>query len=71
MRPENDPTTPKGWLCATDAADQCGVSRQRMHVLIQAGKVQAKRVGWWWIVEADSVTEYAGQRVRQDRRGRR
>lgn len=71
MRPEHDPAKPSGWLCATDAADHAGVSRQRMHKLIHDGRVTARRWGKWWIVEADSVTEYAAEYGRPRRRGLR
>ena len=51
-----------------------GVTRQRMWRLVQDGRVQARQVGGWWLVESHSATEYAiefGRPVVPSARGRR
>jgi len=70
MRPEYDPDLPPGWLPVRDAADNLGVSRQRVHALIRFGLVDAVRRGRWWIVSRESLDVYAiehGRPIRADR----
>lgn len=39
----------------TEAADILGITRQRVHVLLQGGKLDGCKVGNTWIVYGDSV----------------
>jgi excisionase family DNA binding protein len=56
---------PAGWLSVRDAADNLGVSRQRVHVLIKAGGLEARRWrGWWLVVSRSSLDTYAIERGR-------
>lgn len=64
MRPEHDPALPSGWLSVRDAADNLGISRQRLHALVKAGAVEAVRRGCFWVVSRYSLDEYATERGR-------
>ena len=58
----------EGWMAVTEAAELLGVSKQRVHQLIVAGRIRAERFrGHALIVERASVEEYGRQR----REGRR
>lgn len=46
---------PDGWLTATDAAHLLGVTRQRVHQLIQADALEAVRMGRFWLVSRAAV----------------
>ena len=52
-------TAPAGWPPLPDAALAIGVSRQRMWRLVRDGRVVARQVGGWWLVESHSALEYA------------
>ena len=51
--------TRKQWensiLSLTDAAKMLGVSRQRVHILLQTGQLEGFKVGNTWIVYRKSV----------------
>ena len=42
-------------LTLRDAAQALGISRQRVYVLVTAGKLDAKRFGRMWLVNQKSV----------------
>lgn len=48
------------WLSASAAARRIGVSRQRLHLLVQAGKVAAKRTAESYLRAAIALTLEAG-----------
>lgn len=50
-----------GFLTVTEAAERLGVTRARVHQLIQAGKLAAERVGSVWMVYEYSVNGRAAQ----------
>ena len=44
------------WECSiTEAAQMLGVSRQRVHVMLQAGQLDGRKVGNTWCVDRESV----------------
>lgn len=44
-----------GIICLTDAAEMLGVTRQRVHVLLQNGQLDGFKVGNSWNVYRESV----------------
>lgn len=52
-------------VSATQAAELLGISRQRVHQLIAAGKLEAVRVGSGWLVDKASVEQRKRERDRQ------
>lgn len=50
-----------GFMTATEAAERLGVTRARVHQLIQSGKLAAERVGSVWMVYEYSVNGRAAQ----------
>lgn len=55
MRPECNAGLSPDLCSVRDAADILGVSRQRVHRLIQIGAIEAERQGHWWCVVKDSL----------------
>jgi excisionase family DNA binding protein len=45
-------------LTLAQAADRLGVSRQRLHALIQAGRLPAERLGHAWIIRAADLAAF-------------
>ena len=63
-RPEHDPDLPADLLSVRDAADNLGISRQRVHALIRCAGLDAVRRGRWWVVTRYSCAVYALERGR-------
>jgi excisionase family DNA binding protein len=49
-------------LTLAQAAHRLGVSRQRVHWLIQAGRLPAERLGHAWVIRAADLAVYAPRR---------
>lgn len=64
MRPEHDPALPADLCSVRDAADNLGVSRQRVHALVRCGALEAVRWGYWWAVSRQSLDVYDTERGR-------
>ncbi len=44
-----------GWMTVPEAMAALGVSKQRVHALIAEGRLEARRVGRFWLVARRSV----------------
>ncbi len=55
-------------IVVADAADQLGVSPQRVRALLASGELRGERVGDVWLIDPDSLANY--RHVRQPRAGR-
>ena len=49
-------------LTLAQAARRLGVSRQRLHALIQAGRLPAERLGHAWVIRAADLAVHAPRR---------
>jgi len=45
-------------LSLAQAASRLGISRQRLHSLIQAGRIPAIRIGNGWFIETDTLDNW-------------
>ena len=51
-------------LSATEAAKRLGLSRQRVHLLVQQGRIKAARIGHAWTITERALAEFAKTRPR-------
>jgi excisionase family DNA binding protein len=49
-------------LSISEAAHLLKVSRQRVHVMLQSGKLDGVKVGSTWIIHRDSVEAYMARK---------
>lgn len=46
------------WECSiTEAAENLGVSRQRVHAMLKAGQLEGRKIGNTWAISRDSVAK--------------
>ena len=57
-----------GNLTVTQAAALLGVTPQRVRFMIKAGKLQAKKWGRDWQIDAESVERYKKERAEREAR---
>ena len=51
-------TDSMGWLSIQEASKQTGYHGEHLRRLIRQGKLEARRTGWMWFVNPDSLIAY-------------